>query len=159
MPALATALLSSGASIAITSANLIALSWFGMWMGMTSKNNNLATLKTIVFVQVIPGLAITFVSALSLPLLIMPLLLKGGLSSNPSSWAASKMMIWFPLVSVAVAAALNIAKDIGFVVWARRRLSTSFRDQAARSLSPFRPMRPPLVPPPIAAPPVIPPHP
>jgi hypothetical protein len=156
MPALATTLLSSGASVIITLANLVALSWFGMWMGMTSKNNNLATLKTIVFVQIIPWFAITFASALSIPLLIMPLFLKGGLSStNPSSWAASKMMTWYPLVSVAVAAALNLAKDIGFVVWARRKLYASFRDQASRSLSPFRPVTQPLVPPPVATPPVI----
>ena len=123
---------------------------------MTSKNNNLATLKTIVFVQIVPGLAITFVSALSLPMLMMPLLLKSGLSSTtPNSLAISRLMIWFPLVSIGVAAALSIAKDIGFFVWSRRKLYASFRDQAARSLSPFRSVTPPLVPPPIAAPPVI----
>ena len=30
--------------IIATLANLAALSWFGMWMGMTSKNSNLAAL-------------------------------------------------------------------------------------------------------------------
>src|SRR5438445_2961147 len=35
-------------------ANLAALCWFGMWMGLNSRNANLATLQTIVFVQIIP---------------------------------------------------------------------------------------------------------
>jgi len=160
LPALVIALVSAGASVATTAANLIALSWFGMWMGMTSKNNNLATLKTIVFVQIIPGLAIAFASMLAIPLLLMPLLLRGGFSSaRPNTWVASTMMVWFPLLSVAVALSLNLAKDIGFFVWARRTLYSSFREQATRSLTPFRYVAPPLVPPPIAAPPIIPPWP
>ena len=40
--------------------NLMALGWFGMWMGLTTRTANLATLKTILFVQVIPTLIITF---------------------------------------------------------------------------------------------------
>jgi hypothetical protein len=159
MPTLATTLFSAGASVTMTLANLIALSWFGMWMGLTSKNNNLATLKTIVFVQVIPGLAIIFASALSIPLLLMPLLLKGGLASvNRGPSAVAPLMTWVPLITVAVAAVLDIAKDIAFVVWARRKLYASFRNQAARNLGPFRPMTPPLAPPPMATPPVIPPR-
>ena len=43
----------------------------------------------------------------------------------------------------------------GFVVWARQKLYAKFREQATRSLSPFRYVAPPLVPPPVAAPPVI----
>src|SRR5258706_6611952 len=39
-------------------ANLVALTWFGMWMGLNSKTTNLATLKTIVFVQIIPWFAV-----------------------------------------------------------------------------------------------------
>jgi len=150
--ALATALLSSGASVAITAANLVALSWFGMWMGMTSKTNNLATLKTIVFVQLIPGLAAGFASALAVPLLLMPAILKGGLLSSS---AVPQMMVWVPLISIAVGALLNISKDIGFFVWSRRTLYSSFREQATRSLVPFRYVASPLAPPPIAAPPVI----
>ena len=156
MPALATTLLSSGASVVMIAANLIAISWFGMWMGMTSKSINLATLKTLLFVQVIPGLAIAFASAMAIPLLLMPMLLKGGFSSNPSSWVASKMMNWFPLLSVALTTVLSIGKDIGFIVWARRTLYSSFREQAMQTLGPFRYVAPPVVPPPVAPPPVIP---
>jgi hypothetical protein len=43
-----------------TVANRMALCWFGMWMGMTSRSANLATLKTILFVQVIPSFVIAF---------------------------------------------------------------------------------------------------
>ena len=41
-----------------TAANLLALCWFGMWMGMTSRSANLATLKTILFVEIIPWFVI-----------------------------------------------------------------------------------------------------
>jgi hypothetical protein len=156
LPAIATGVLTSGAGLVTTVANLVALSWFGMWMGMTSKNNNLATLKTIAFVLVIPGMAITFASALATPLLIMPMLIKGNLSSgNTSSWVSSTMMSWYPLVIAALSLFLNLAKNFGFIVWARRTLYGSFREQATRSLSPFRYVAPPLVPPPIPAPPVV----
>ena len=143
MPALATTLLSSGASVVMIAANLIAISWFGMWMGMTSKSINLATLKTLLFVQVIPGLAIAFASAMAIPLLLMPMLLKGGFSSNPSSWVASKMMNWFPLLSVALTTVLSIGKDIGFIVWSRNKLHSSLRVQAAYGLGQPRFATPP----------------
>lgn len=41
-------------------ANLIALSWFGLWMGLTSRNSLTATLKTILFVEIIPWLVLVF---------------------------------------------------------------------------------------------------
>ena len=41
-------------------ANLIALVWLGMGMGLTSKNTNLAAPKAIVFVQIIPWLVASF---------------------------------------------------------------------------------------------------
>jgi hypothetical protein len=157
LPALAIALLSSGASVVTSAASLVAISWFGMWMGMTSKSNNLATLKTIAFVQVIPGFVISFASMLVIPVLIMPALLKGGLSAtNAGSRVTSALMTWFPLVSIALSLFLHLAKDIGFFVWSRRTLYRSFREQATRTLVPVRPAAPPRVPPPIPAPPVMP---
>ena len=33
--------------MASSAANLLALGWFGMWMGLTSRSTNLATLKTL----------------------------------------------------------------------------------------------------------------
>ena len=155
-PTLAITLVGAGTSVVIVAANLVAICWFGMWMGMTSKSNNLATLKTLVFVQVIPGMAISFASALAIPLVIMPTLLKGGLTSKTaSSWMTSTFMSWVPVITIAVSTSLSLGKDLGFFVWARRMLYTTFREQATRSLSPFRYRAPPLVPPPVAAPPVI----
>ena len=49
-------LITSAASTLSTLASLAALAWFGMWMGMTSRNASLVTLKTILFVKVIPFL-------------------------------------------------------------------------------------------------------
>jgi hypothetical protein len=127
-----------------------------MWMGMTSKSNNLATLKTLAFVQVIPGMVISFASALVIPIVIMPTILKGGFTSkNATSWMTSTLMSWVPLITVAVSTLLTLGKDLGYIVWARRMLLETFREQATRSLNPFRYAAPPLVPPPVPAPPVI----
>ena len=157
LPALGTALLSSGASIVTTTANLVAISWFGMWMGMTSKSNNLATVKTIVFVQVIPGFAISFASALVIPLLIMAGSLKGGFSAaNAGSWIISATKTWFPLISIALSLFLNLAKNIGFFAWSSRTLYRSFREQATRTLVPVPQAAPPRMPPPMPGPPAIP---
>jgi len=156
-PSLATTVVGTVATVATVAANLVAIIWFGMWMGMTSKTNNLATLKTIVFVQIIPAFAVSFASALVIPILIMPTILKGGLSSaNASTWMTSTFMKWLPLVSIALSTSLNLGKDIGFFIWARRTLYDSFRAQATRSLSPVQYVAPPLVPAPIPTPPVIP---
>jgi hypothetical protein len=156
IPTVAITLAGSGAAIIVVAANLVAICWFGMWMGMTSRTNNLATLKTLLFVQVIPGMAISFASALAIPLVLIPTLLKGGFtSSNLGSALASKLTGWIPLISIAASTALALGKDFGFFVWARRMLYESFREQATRSLSPLRYSAPHLVGPPIPAPPII----
>jgi hypothetical protein len=109
-----------------TIANLIALGWFGMWMGMTSKNNNLATLKTILFVQVIPWFVIVFASGIGSMLLMMPALFK----SSKSSGAVTAF--YFPMLfSTGFPAVLSVAKAIVFVLWSRRRLYGSLRARAA----------------------------
>jgi hypothetical protein len=157
MPTLVVTVAGSSAGVIAVAANLVAICWFGMWMGMTSKTNNLATLKTLLFVQVIPGMAISFASALAVPLVVMPMILKGGLTSNTgSSWVASTFAQWVPLITIGVGTTLALGKDVGFVVWARRMLLETFREQATRSEGAFRYSVPPLVAPPIAAPPVIP---
>jgi hypothetical protein len=157
MPSLAIALASAGAGVVMVAANLVAISWFGMWMGMTSKTNNLATLKTLVFVQVVPGMAISFASALVVPLMIMPLVLKGGLSpSSANAWAKSFVTGWFPLVTLCLSTSFSLGKDLAFFIWARRMLYARFRHEATQSLSPFLYLAPPPIPAPVPAPPVIP---
>jgi hypothetical protein len=137
-----------------TAANLVALCWFGMWMGMTSKSNNVAILKTIIFVQVIPWFIISFGSTMGAMLVIMPRLFKNGLSTNQTAGWTSQIMEWFPLIIAALAAVLTLAKDVGFFVWARRKLYGSFREQAARTLGQAQLTVPPALPL-IAPPPII----
>jgi ABC-type transport system involved in multi-copper enzyme maturation permease subunit len=141
-----TLIVNSVTVVATSTANLVALCWFGMWMGMTSKNANLAALKTILFVQIVPYIVIAFGSTMAIGFLLMPYLSRLGSSSSPGAF-----MIWYPFLSTLLMAILFLAKDTAFFLWSRRILYTSFRDQAVRSVSPVI-----AIPPTIAIPPVIP---
>ncbi len=135
-----------------TAANLLALGWFGMWMGLTSRTANLATLKTILFVQVIPWFVIAFGASMVAGMLMAGIFFRAG-AAQPAAWFA-----WWPLLSAGLTAAVAVAKDIGFIAWSRHKLHSSFREEAARSLGQprFAPPRPlpaaATVPPVIAAP-------
>ena len=100
-------------------ANIWALTWFGMWMGMTSQSTNMATLKTIVFVQVIPWFAITFLAAIVGPLFLWRLSMAGGFSYSRQL-----------LLTSGVTTGLCLLKDILLVLIARRRLYADFRQWA-----------------------------
>ena len=137
---------------------------------MTSKSSNLATLKTIGFVQVVPWFVITFASSIAVMLIFIPQFMKSAIATNASTTtvttttttttvtttaATTTMMIWYPLITAGVAMALSLVKDIGFIVWARKKLYFSFREQAVRSTAgPVRFAVPPPLPRPIAPPPV-----
>lgn len=140
VPPNAMALVLAGIGMVVVLANLTALVWFGMWMGLTSKTTNLATLKTILFVQVLPWLAITFASGLAVPLLLLPQLLSG---AGPNS--ATSMALWLPLVMTVLPAVLSLAKDAFYFTWSRNRLLTQFRDRAVQSLLPVY-VAPPILP-------------
>lgn len=120
----------------ISAANFIALSWFGLWVGLTSRNGLLATLKTIVYVQIIPWLVINFASAMIIPLL-------GFLSG----WGSGNLFKWFPLVMLGFSTLLTLAKDLMFWAFAWRRLGRDFRTTATKAVSPIviRATIPPLV--------------
>jgi len=105
------ALVTSAATSLTVVANLAALSWFGMWMGLNSRNVNLATLKTFLFVQIIPGFVVAFASALIAPLLLFPRLRTAGPSGT------SQMMAWYPLIVLGFSTLLSLAKDTGFLLW------------------------------------------
>jgi hypothetical protein len=128
-----------------TAANLLALCWFGMWMGMTSRSANLATLKTILFVQIIPWFAITFGVGIVAAMAMSGILIRSG--PNPLA-----SFVWWPIVSVLLTAIVAVAKDIGFIVWSRNKLHSSFREEAARSLGQPRFVAPPPLPAAVAAP-------
>jgi hypothetical protein len=105
--------------------NMMALAWFGMWMGLTSKSVNFATFKTLLFVQVIPWFAIMFGS-----LMLMPALAAISYTASGTTQYLGRL---FPYVTALAAAGLTIGKDLGFVAWTRHRLYSSFRERASRN--------------------------
>jgi ABC-type transport system involved in multi-copper enzyme maturation permease subunit len=127
--------------------NLVAISWFGMWTALTARSANRATLRTLVFVQVIPWFGFVFVSALAVPFLLMPRII-GTLGPGSS-------VQWYALVMGGVATALYLVKNLGFTVWSRSRLHSEFRARASgesSSTSRGRPAGPPVLSPPPLAP-------
>jgi hypothetical protein len=136
----AIAVAGAGATALATVANLLALCWFGLWMGMTSRSANLATLKTLLFVQIIPWFVIAFGTGMVLGLLLPMLALRAG-PGQPAAWFA-----WWPLLSTLLGAGLAVAKDTGFIIWSRKKLHSSLRAQAACGLG-----QPPFASPPPAS--------
>jgi hypothetical protein len=150
-PGLPWHLLSASTSVLSAVANLVALMWFGMWMGLVSKNSSVATLRTILFLQVLPWLGISFVATSIAGLLMFRRFASAGVPSSSSS-----MFLSFPLVLAGLSAGLTLAKDAAFFVWARRRLYSSFRVEAARSINARGASRTAPGAPAIPVPPVIP---
>jgi ABC-type Na+ efflux pump permease subunit len=135
-----------------TAASLAAFCWFGMWMGMTSRSANLAALKTILFVGIIPWFVIAFGTGMVTALVMSGVMFRGMSRGTPTSitWFA-----WWPILGAVLSGAVVVAKDIGFIIWSRNKLYSSFRNQAAQSLGQPRFYAPPLLPATAAAPPVI----
>ena len=120
-------------------ANLVAVCWFGMWMGLNSKSANAATLKTILFVQIIPWFVGTFAQGMVIPLLGMtPRWSKAG--------GSSQMMMWYPLLTSGLGAILYLTKDIVFALWARRKLYAELRERTTRVVAPIQSVTPPPLP-------------
>ena len=94
---------------------LIATAWFGMWMGLTSKKANAAVFKTIVFVHILPTVALWFV--------LMLIYVTG------SSFMAGEFS-WLPEV---LTSCLAVATDFAFIYFARKKLFTQFRELATRA--------------------------
>lgn len=139
----------------VIAANLITLCWFGMWMGMTSKSANLATLKTVLFVQVIPWFVLSFAAGLILSLMVMPAMVKVATGPAAPTVGVSRM-IWFPFLYTGLTVVLSLGKDILLFIIARRKLYANFRDMAVRAIVPIQITVPPPAPRPAATPPVIP---
>lgn len=148
----------AGVGLLLSLANFVALIWFGLWMGLVSRNSLLATLKTIVFVQILPWLVITFASAMTLPILMAIFGGFGGATGTPN-WVE-----WYALTSTVVVAGLTLGKDWLFWRLANRQLVDNFRIVATQAVVPvvYRKIVPPVaaspnLPPVIPPPPVLPP--
>jgi len=87
---------------------LAALAWFGMWMGVTSRKTLAAVTKTVVFVMILPGLALT-VAQVGFEIV--------ALRVYPSIW------VWTTLFGI-----LSLGVDLFFILFARRRLLTRLRE-------------------------------
>jgi hypothetical protein len=131
-----------------TLGNLIALAWYSMWLGMSSRNANLATLKALCFAQILPMMVISFGSSMLVMLIMIPQMIKSGGS------AASSMGLWIQSLMLITNSTLSLVKDFAFWRWSRNKLYTSFRITAARGTEPARPAIPPLLQP-APAPPII----
>lgn len=140
--------LGAGVSLLLSLANFVALIWFGLWMGLVSRNGLLATLKTIAFVQILPWLVITFASAMTLPILMA---IFGGF--RPGA-AAGGWVEWYAVTSTVVVAVLTLGKDWLFWHLARRQLVDNFRNAATQAVVPvvYRKIVPPVPSPPIPLP-------
>lgn len=124
---------------------LLAVAWFGMWMGLTSKKVNAAVIKTLLFVKVFPFIAMLFVSW-TLEFVVF--------AAGSKFGAGNTVPIWVPEVITFVFA---IGGDLVFLLVARRKLLTGFREIVARAAGagmvrkpPPLPVLPPLVPSPSA---------
>lgn len=106
--------------------NLIALTWFGFWMGLVSRNSLSATLKTLLFVQVIPSLAISFGAGI---LMSLTLVLTGW-----SSGGARRLEL-YALVTTLVPMALSLTKNWVFYFLARKRMGEQFRATALQAVN------------------------
>lgn len=126
-------------------ADLVALVWFGLWMGLTSKSANVATIKALVFVQIIPAFVFSFVGGL---LMVSLMTIPAMRAATTGSMLA--FITWVPMLMPAVTAAMSIAKDVVFILWSRNKLFGDFRELALQTSTQ---VRLPAVPPVITAPP------
>lgn len=106
---------SEACSIVVGLTSLIAVAWFGMWMGLISKKANQAVIKTIAFVQVLPFIALAFAQ------IAMQMLFAIGGGIN----------LWW--LTQVISAVFAVIVDIAFIRHARKRLFNSLREVAAQA--------------------------
>jgi ABC-type transport system involved in cytochrome c biogenesis permease component len=109
-------------------ATLAALGWFGMCMGLTSRKPVFAVLKSLCFVSVLPWIAMIFIQ------LFAQILLISRVRSVSNPWLVGSLMIILNAV-------LSLGKDAFFIVLARRRLLTGFREAVAQAGQRRAPLR------------------
>jgi hypothetical protein len=123
----------------------IAVAWFGMWMGIITRKPNLAVLKTLLFVYVLPSIVMWFVQLM----LYAMIGVFGG--------TTGRVHFWIPSL---VAGLLAVVIDVVFIVLAWRKVMSNFRETVARAagLAIFKRKlpTPPPPPPPMPLPPQLP---
>jgi ABC-type transport system involved in multi-copper enzyme maturation permease subunit len=117
----------------------VAMSWVGMWMGLRARNAGLATLFTFLIVIVGPGLAHMVLAPVVMIPTMVPAMVTGGGTLN-FAW------LWLP---TAVTTFVDVGIYVGLTLWARKQLTSRFREVAAHPpgmpLSrPYRPAPPPM---------------
>ncbi len=127
---------SLGSSLAGFITGSLAVAWFGMWMGVITRKPNLAVLKTLLFVYVLPWIVLMFV--------------QGALYMSVAFMGSNGMglRLWIPTLVTGV---LTVVVDLVFFTVAWRKLMGSFRETVARAagLAVFRinaPVPPPVMP-------------
>ncbi|MFO1460900.1 MAG: ABC transporter permease subunit [Verrucomicrobiota bacterium] len=145
-------------------ANLAAIAWVGIWLGLVSKSANIATLKTLIYVQVVPAVVIGILSGIAIPIVTFSTIGKPG---GVSAARVGFLTAWLPLILVSFNTLLSLLKDLVFVNWAQGHLHAEFRQRATDVLYaevaapplpvptslPYPPPLPPVPPPPMAPPP------
>lgn len=116
-------LVSTVTSLATLAGNLAALALVGLWMGLVTRRHALATFKTLLFVQVIPWVVISFTVGIGGS---MALMISQWVFPN-TGFPSADVMRWYPVVMTILPAVLAVAKDVGFILWAKRRLTTQLR--------------------------------
>jgi hypothetical protein len=104
----------------VIAADLATLTWFGMWMGLVSKNANTAAWKTLFFVQVLPWIALTFATGIAVWLVFIP-----GFSRRPNVTA------WLQFITSGIPIIGSLAIDWWLYLYARRKLFTELRQRAS----------------------------
>jgi hypothetical protein len=101
---------------------LLAVAWFGMWMGVTSKKVNTAVIKTVVFVKIFPFMAMLFLNWM-----LMFVIFAAG-----SGFLSRTMNVpmWVPEL---ITFLLAIGGDVTFILVARKKLLVNFRETVARA--------------------------
>jgi hypothetical protein len=115
-------MVSVGFGLVLFVTGLLALAWFGMWMGLTSRRVTVAVIKAVVFVEILPWFGFAFGQVL----LTMTLAL--------AQWPS-----WIPAVLLGLAA---VGLDVFFIRFARARLRAQMRDVVTQADPPGRRIRP-----------------
>ncbi len=123
----------------VTLANLAALGWFGLWMGLTSRNARWATLKTLVWVLFVPALLVGGLG------ILVPVLSLAAVGIRQSA-TGNNFTLWYPVLGLVVTTVSSLGKDAFFIWLARRKLLGDFRKLALPALTKLHsPFLPPII--------------